>query len=236
MVATPAVPFKGHPALVGRVRQLTYFTLMWLAIDGAIGMTAGVAANSVALIGWGLDCAIQAAAAIVILWRFSARHRDSAEAERRAQRVVAVSYMLLVPYIVVVSIDQLVSHDAAAASWIGIALAATDAVVMPVLGQWKTRLGTQLGSHATRSAGKQNILCGYLSIGVLIGLGANALLGWWWTDPTVALLVAAASRKLAYKPGVPTNALRLSDSTAMSGPVNREINARLGGAAMAPRE
>ena len=100
--------------------------------------------------------------------------------------------MLLVPYIVVVSVDQLVSHHSAAASWIGIALAATDAAVMPVLGTWKARLGHHLGSPATRSAGKQNILCAYLSIGVLVGLGVNAIIGWWWADPVVSLLVAAS--------------------------------------------
>jgi divalent metal cation (Fe/Co/Zn/Cd) transporter len=204
--------------LVGRVRQLTYFTLVWLAVDGAIGMTAGIAANSVALIGWGLDCAIQAVAAIVILWRFSAGRRDSAQAERRAQQVVAVSYMLLVPYIIVVSVDQLLSSNAAAASSIGIALAATDAVVMPALGQWKARLGTKLGSCATRSAGKQNILCAYLSIGVLVGLGANALLGWWWADPTVALLVAGACAQAGLQAWRGEGcAVRLPDSGATSG-------------------
>jgi divalent metal cation (Fe/Co/Zn/Cd) transporter len=153
-------------------------------------MTAGITANSVALIGWGLDCAIQAAAAIVLLWRFTGTHIDCVAAERHAQKVVAVSFFLLAPYIVTTAVYQLVGGAAAAASWLGIALAATDAILMPFLGRMKKTIGDNLNSHATISAGQQNVLCAYLSVGVLIGLVANALLGWWWADPAVAILVS----------------------------------------------
>src|SRR5882762_5968290 len=108
-------------------------TLAWLAIDGAVGMTAGISSDSMTLIGWGLDCALQAAAALVVIWRFSGTRVHSAETERLAQRVVAVSFLLLVPYIVVQAIDRLVTGDAAGASWIGIILAGTDALLMPFL-------------------------------------------------------------------------------------------------------
>jgi divalent metal cation (Fe/Co/Zn/Cd) transporter len=169
---------------------LSWLTIGWLLVDGAVGMTAGLAADSVALIGWGLDCAVQAGAAVVILWRFSAARVDSVGAERLAQRVVGASFFLLAPYIVAVAIDHLVTEDAARASWLGAGLAATDAVVMPVLGRAKQRVGTRLDSLATRSEGRQNVLCAYLSVAVLLGLAANALAGWWWADPLVALLVA----------------------------------------------
>src|SRR5207344_1161808 len=149
-------------------------TLVWLAFDGAVGMTAGIAADSVALIGWGLDCAIQALAALVIIWRFSGDRLHSPLAEGRAQQVVALSFMLLVPYIVVTATHQLLSGTAAGASWIGVALAAADAVLMPYLGRAKQRLGDAVGSGATRGAGRQNILCAYLSVAVLVGLIANA--------------------------------------------------------------
>jgi divalent metal cation (Fe/Co/Zn/Cd) transporter len=165
-------------------------TLVWLAIDGAIGLTAGVTANSVALIGWGLDCAIQSAACLVIIWRFTGDRVYSSQAERRAQQAVALSFFLLAPYIVVEAVDHLATANAAKASWIGIALAASDAVLMPILGRAKQRIGAGLSSHATASEGRQNILCAYLSLAVLIGLAANALLGWWWADPVVALAVA----------------------------------------------
>jgi divalent metal cation (Fe/Co/Zn/Cd) transporter len=183
-----------HAALIQRAKLLSWLTLAWLAVDGAIGLTAGIAANSVALIGWGIDCAIEAAASLVIIWRFTGTRvqSDAAErvAERVAQRVVAVSFLLLAPYIVVEAIDHLITGNAARASWIGIALAVADVILMPLFGRAKTTVGKLLRSGATMGAGRQNTLCAYLSLAVLIGLAANALFGLWWADPLVALAVA----------------------------------------------
>jgi divalent metal cation (Fe/Co/Zn/Cd) transporter len=175
---------------VRRAIRLSCLTLGWLAIDGVIGMTAGITANSVALIGWGIDCAIEAAAALVIIWRFTGTRLHAEDAERLAQKVVGLSFFLLAPYIIVTALDHLLTGNAAQASWIGIALAASDAVLMPILGRAKKNAGTRLGSAATTGAGHQNILCAYLSVAVLIGLAANALAGWWWADPVAALLAA----------------------------------------------
>jgi hypothetical protein len=147
-------------------------------------------ANSVALIGWGLDCAIQAVASMFIVWRFTGRRLHSVDAERRAQAAVAVSFFLLVPYIVVVALDHLLTGNEAKGSWIGIALAAIDAALMPLLGRAKKRLGIRLRSQATTSLGRQNVLCAYLSVAVLIGLLANAAFGLWWADPIAALVIA----------------------------------------------
>ena len=175
-----------------RVRVLSWVTLAWLAVDGVIGMTAGINANSVALIGWGLDCAIEAAAALVVIWRFTALRVHSDQAEILARKVVGASFFLLVPYIVVEAVNQLISGGGAQGSWIGVALAATDAALMPLLGRAKKRLGGQLDSQATTGAGRQNILCAYLSAAVLLGLALNLAFSWWWADPVVALVVAAA--------------------------------------------
>jgi divalent metal cation (Fe/Co/Zn/Cd) transporter len=153
-------------------------------------MTAGIASDSVVLIGWGLDCAIEAAAAVILIWRFAPNRLYSQHAERVAQRVVGATFVLLVPYIVVQAIDHLATGNASGVSWIGLGLAASDAVLMPVLGQTKKRIGRQLGSAAAMGAGTQNILCAYLSVAVLIGLGANAIFGALWADPVAGLLVA----------------------------------------------
>ena len=179
-----------HARLIRRVKWISWIGLVWLLVDGAIGMTAGVTANSVALIGWGLDCTIQAVASLVIIWRFTGERIHSGDAERTAQRVVAVSFFLLAPYIVVTAIDHLIAGNASHASWLGIALAGTDALLMPLLGRAKKRVGAALNSQATTSEGRQNILCAYLSLGVLLGLAANPLLGWWWMDPIVGIGVA----------------------------------------------
>jgi divalent metal cation (Fe/Co/Zn/Cd) transporter len=189
-LATAAPRAEDHARLIHRVKLISWIGLGWLLADGAVGMTAGITANSVALIGWGLDCAIQAVASLVIIWRFTGDRIHSDAAELRAQRVVAVSFFLLAPYIVVAAIDHLATGNASHTSWLGIGLAATDALLMPVLGRAKKRIGNQLGSAATAGEGRQNILCAYLSLGVLTGLSANPLLGWWWMDPIVGMLVA----------------------------------------------
>jgi uncharacterized membrane protein len=152
-----------HASLVRWVLSLSWLTVAWLCVDGAIGMGTGIAANSVALIGWGLDCAIQATASVVIIWRFTGNRLHAVEAERRTQRVVAVSFFLLAPYIVVEALDQLLTGDSAKGSWVGTALAAIDALLMPPLGHVKQRVGTRLRSQATTNVGRQNILCAYLS-------------------------------------------------------------------------
>jgi divalent metal cation (Fe/Co/Zn/Cd) transporter len=185
-------PMTEREILARQVRTLSWVTLAWLAIDGIVGMTAGVAASSVALVGWGLDCAIEAAAALIVIWRFTGLRIESVLAETVARRVVAVSFLLLVPYVVIEAVNQLAGGNAAAGSPIGVALAATDVALMPLLGRAKKRLGARLGSGATHAAGRQNMLCAYLSAAVLLGLALNLLFGLWWADPVVALVVAAA--------------------------------------------
>lgn len=190
-MAEPSLSASKHSHIARRIRLLSWITLTWLVVDGLVGMSAGISANSVALVGWGLDCAIEAVAAYILIWRFSGLRLHSDDAERKAQQVIAISFLLLVPYIVIESINHLVSGNASGISWIGIALASTDAILMPFIGRAKKLSGEALGSHAAKRAGFQNILCAYLSIAVLLGLAANAMFGYWWADPIAALIVAA---------------------------------------------
>jgi divalent metal cation (Fe/Co/Zn/Cd) transporter len=187
-MATATIPERA--SLARTLRQLSWLTIGWLVIDGILGIGAGLSSNSVVLIGWGLSCAIEAVAAFIIIWRFSGRRLHSSDGERLAQRVVAITFVLLVPYIVVEAIYHLATGNSSSVSLIGVALAATDAVLMPLIGARKKRIGQKLGSAAAIGAGQQNLLCAYLSVAVLVGLGANALLGWWWADPIAGLLVA----------------------------------------------
>jgi divalent metal cation (Fe/Co/Zn/Cd) transporter len=185
-------PASAQTALVRNVKLLSWLSMGWLLIDGAVGLAAGLSADSVVLIGWGLDCAIQSAASLVLIWRFSGDRITSAQAERLAQRAVGASFFLLAPYIIVEALHHLATGEASGASWIGIALAASDAILMPILGAAKIRAGGGLQSAATVGGGHQNVLCAYLSVAVLVGLAANALVGWWWADPIVALILAVA--------------------------------------------
>jgi divalent metal cation (Fe/Co/Zn/Cd) transporter len=179
--------------VVRRIKTLSWLSLVWMTIEGAIGLTAGIAANSIALIGYGLDSTIGGVGSLIIIWRFTGSRLDSAAAEQRAQRVVAVTFFLLAPYIAVEALRRLLEGSEAEGSWVGIALASVSVVLMPYFGRAKQRLGNQVRSSATVGEGIQNLLCGYLSLAILVGLGANAILGLWWADPVVALVVAAAA-------------------------------------------
>src|SRR6266566_1663691 len=177
-------------ALVRRVKVISWLSLGWMTAEGAIGVTAGIMANSIALIGYGLDSTIEGIASLVIIWRFTGDRIHSEEAEGRAQKIVAATFFLLAPYIIVAAIQHLATGNEARASWVGIGLAVVSITLMPQFGRVKKRIGNRLRSNATAGEGTQNILCAYLSLAILFGLGANALFGLWWADPLVALVVA----------------------------------------------
>lgn len=198
--ATVAAALDEHGALVRRVKLISWLSLAWMTAEGAIGVTAGIMANSIALIGYGLDSTIEGIASVVIIWRFTGHRVHSDDAETRAQKIVAATFFLLAPYIIVAAIQHLATGNQARASWVGIGLAIVSITLMPQFGRIKKRIGNQLHSNATAGEGTQNILCAYLSLAILIGLGANALFGLWWADPLVALLVAV----IAVQAGVQT--------------------------------
>jgi divalent metal cation (Fe/Co/Zn/Cd) transporter len=187
-------------AAARRVRILSWISLAWMTAEGAIATTAGVLAGSIALIGFGSDSAIEGLASAVIIWRFTGYRIHSEAAEDRAQRLVAVQFFLLSPYVAVEAILHLAGGERPDSSWLGIALTTSSVIGMPLLGIAKRRLADQLGSTATRGEGNQNLLCAYLAAAVLAGLLANSLFGIWWLDPVAALFIAA----VALREGVET--------------------------------
>jgi divalent metal cation (Fe/Co/Zn/Cd) transporter len=178
-----------------RTRLLAWGGIAWHVVEFAIAIAAGLAASSIALIGFGADSLIEALAGGVVLWLFTGKRRGSSSAERRAQQLIAVSFFVLGGYVGIEALRTLVNVDHPAASWVGIGLAAFTAPTMPLLAYAKRRLGNQLHSSATVKEAAQTQLCAYLSIALLLGLGANALAGWWWADPLAALAIAAVALK-----------------------------------------
>ena len=162
---------------------------------GAIAVGAGVAAGSIALIGFGADSLVEAFAGFIVLWRFAEARAASAAAERRAQQLIAISFYVIAAYVAVEAIRSLATGDHPEVSWVGIALSAFTLATMPPLAIAKARVAEALGSSATKSESRQTMLCAYLSAALLVGLGLNALAGWWWADPVTALLVAAVAVK-----------------------------------------
>jgi divalent metal cation (Fe/Co/Zn/Cd) transporter len=179
--------------LVHRARALAWLGLGWHVVEAAIAIAAGLAAGSIALVGFGADSVVEGAAGVVVLWRFSPRRSASELAERRAQQLIGVSFFAIAIYVAIEAARILIGGDHPEASWIGIGLAAVTLLTMPPLARAKAHVGRELGSSATHSEGRQNLLCAYLSAGLLVGLGLNAIAGWWWADPVTALLVAVVA-------------------------------------------
>ena len=181
--------------LARRAKQLSWLSLAYMGVEGAVAITAGIIAASPALVAFGIDSAIEGVASLVIVWRFTGARLLSERAERRAQVLVAIQFFLLAPYVAYEALDSLLGGERPEDSWVGIGLAISSLAVMPLLGRAKRRISARMGSVALRGEGQQNMLCAYLSAALLLGLGGNALLGLWWLDPAAALVIAAVALK-----------------------------------------
>lgn len=164
-----------------------------MGAEGAIAITAGILAGSIALIGFGIDSAIEGIASLVIVWRFTGHRLLSDAAEERAQKLVAIQFFILAPYVAFEAIRHLLGAEHPEVSVLGMILTATSLVGMPILGIAKQRLAETLSSSATHGEGAQNLICAYLAGTVFLGLAGNALFGWWWLDPIAALVIAVVA-------------------------------------------
>lgn len=181
--------------LARRARLLSWASLGYMTIEGAVALTAGVIAASPALIGFGIDSAIEGFASLIIIWRFTGARLLSEAAERSAQVLVAIQFFLLAPYIGYESLHALIGGERPDASWVGIVLSITSLLLMPYLGRAKRRIGERMGSVALQGEGQQNLLCSYLAAALLVGLAGNALFGLWWLDPAAGLVIATVALK-----------------------------------------
>lgn len=187
----PHVPAAGpgRRALEARAILLARIGLAWHVAEAAIAIVAGVVASSVALVGFGADSLIEVVAGVVLLWRFGTARPG---AERRAQQLIAASFLLIAAYVGVEATRALLVADRPEVSVVGIVLSAFTVVTMPLLARAKTANARQLHSSATASEARQTTICAYLSAALLVGLLANAIAGWWWADPVAALVIAGA--------------------------------------------
>lgn len=178
--------------LLKRGLRLEALTISWNVVEAGVAIGAGVIAGSVALVGFGLDSTIETIAASALYVRLRAEMKGASEEEAeahevRALRIVGITFRALALYILYEAGSTLWLREAPEASPIGIGLAALSLLVMPLLAWAKLRTGQALESRALIADAKETIACSYLSLTLLLGLGANALFGWWWADPVAAL-------------------------------------------------
>ena len=191
---TTISPERYHD-LAQRVRLLSWLSLTAMSVEGFVAVLAGVIAGSIALVGFGLDSAIEGFASVIIIWRFTGSRVRSEAAEQRAQKLVAIQFFILAPYVAVESVRALLGGDRPDVSVLGMVLAGWSLVTMPLLGIAKQRIADAIGSAATKGEGRQNVLCAYLAGALLVGLAGNAIPGAWWLDPAVGLLIAGVAVK-----------------------------------------
>lgn len=190
-MATLLLSASDRAALVTRSRWLNLATLAYNALEGVIAIGSGIAAGSVALVGFGIDSGIELAASCVALWRLDADadHERRERVERLAHRFIGALFVALALYVAVDAGLALWRREVPHESPVGIALAAASVLVMPLLARAKKRIGQALGSRALTAEATQTSLCMWLSAILLAGLLLNALVGWWWADPVAALVM-----------------------------------------------
>lgn len=177
---------------LGRRAQLLAATsVSYNIVEAVIAMASGLAAGSVALIGFGLDSVVEVMSGLIILWQF--RHRMPETRESQALRLLAFSFFALATYVAVSSIRALIGGNVAEHSPVGIGLAVASLIVMPFISFAQRRTGKALGSNAVVADGTQTLLCTYLSAVLLLGLVLNSTLGWSWADPVAGLIIAGVA-------------------------------------------
>jgi divalent metal cation (Fe/Co/Zn/Cd) transporter len=185
-----------------RALLLSYFTVGYNVLEGAVSLLAGVWAGSIALVGFGLDSFVESLSGGVMIWRF-ARHEglspeEEERLERRAVRIVGWTFFVLAAYVLYESLHKLLFREVPAPSLLGIIIAVVSIVVMPLLFYLKYRTGESLGSASLMADSKQTLACALLSVALLIGLGLNYLYGIWQADPVIGLVIVALLAREGY--------------------------------------
>ncbi|MFC6880730.1 cation transporter [Actinomadura yumaensis] len=187
---------RRRAVLARRVRLLVAATIAYNLGEAGVAISVGTVASSGALVAFGLDSVIEVASAAAVAWQFSARTPELVERrEKRALRIIAVSFFALAAYVAADSVRALVGGGEAGHSTPGLVLAALSLVIMPFLSHAQRRAGRELGSASAVADSKQTLLCTYLSGVLLVGLAVNSLFGWTWADPVAALVIAAVAVK-----------------------------------------
>ena len=174
-----------------RARLLNRVSLGWNSAEGVVALSAGVIAGSVSLVGFGIDSVIEVSASVILAWRLRQERRGvcMAESDKRATKAIAISFFALAAYVIVDGSGDLIGRHHPDASAVGLALATLSLFVMPWLARAKRRLAPALGSTAVIADANQTSLCAVLSGIVVVGVGANTLLGWWFMAPLAAIAV-----------------------------------------------
>src|SRR6516162_4328749 len=175
-----------RPSAVAMALRLEKITIVWMVVEAAAAVGAGIVAHSLLLVAFGIDSAIELASGIVVFKRFRV---EAEQIERRTARIAGYLLLLLSVYVTVQAIVGLVNRHAAETSPIGIGVAVIAAVAMPVLARAKRRVADTINSRSLRADAMETLTCGYVSWILLVGLALNAATHWWWIDSAASLVI-----------------------------------------------
>lgn len=170
-------------AAIRRGRQLEYATVGYNALEAVVALSAGAAASSIALVGFGIDSLIEMSSGLIMLWRLGAGDG----VEEKARKYIGWTFFALAGYVGFEAAETLLTRDAPERSLPGVILAFLSVLIMPWIARAKRNVGFHLNSGAMVADSRQTQLCAYLSFILLAGVGLNAAFGWWWADPAAAL-------------------------------------------------
>jgi divalent metal cation (Fe/Co/Zn/Cd) transporter len=188
-------------ALVRRGLALNYLTIAYNTMEAVVSVGAGVVSGSVALVGFGIDSAIEVASAAAAQWRL----RRDLDANRRQRvevlthRIIGWSFLVLALYVTADSVQSLLAREEPDKSVIGLAILVLSIAIMPLLARAKRRVAIAMDSRSLKADAKQTSLCAYLSAIALAGVGLNAILDWWWADPVCALVMVPIIAKEGFE-------------------------------------
>jgi cation diffusion facilitator family transporter len=181
--------------LHSKALKLSYFTVGYNIVECIVSLIAGITAGSTALLGFGTDSLVESLSGIIMIWRFK-KHKNISKdeeenIEKKATFFVGVTFFIFGIYILFESFRKLIIHEKPEPSIIGIIIAITSIIVMPLLFLSKYKVGKSIGSNSLVADSKQTLACLFMSISLLIGLGLNYLFGLWQADPIVGLIIVA---------------------------------------------
>jgi divalent metal cation (Fe/Co/Zn/Cd) transporter len=169
-------------------------------LEGLISVTAGIVAGSTALVGFGLDSAIEVSASVAVLahlWR--SREDEALDWERRVAVYVGITLMALAVFVASRAVYDLMTGSEPDESYLGIGIAAASLLIMPLVSRYEHSLSHRINSRALEAESRETLVCSYLSATLLLGLGAHALFGWWWADPVAALVMVVVIAREGYE-------------------------------------
>lgn len=173
--------------------RLEYFTVGYNIIEGILSVLIGYLSGSIALVGFGFDSAVESISGCALIWRLKKYGKIDKEEEERVERrtvkFVGYSFFILGGYIFMEAAKKLVLQEPPEPTIVGIVVAALSLAVMPVLAKKKSKAAKEIKSASLEADSKQTLICAYLSLALLIGLGLNYFFGLWWADPVSALVI-----------------------------------------------